>query len=48
VIDEDADQNGTVVAINNVLHARFEIDHVTVQIERGVCALGSDCRDDPV
>jgi cobalt-zinc-cadmium efflux system protein len=48
VIDEDADQNGTVVAINNVLHARFEIDHVTVQIERGVCALGSDRRDYPV
>jgi cobalt-zinc-cadmium efflux system protein len=48
VMDEDADQNGTVVAINNVLHARFEIDHVTVQIERGVCALGSDRRDYPV
>ncbi|WP_044436642.1 cation diffusion facilitator family transporter [Skermanella aerolata] len=48
VIDESADQNGTVVAINNVLHARFGIDHVTVQVERGVCAYGSDRRDHPV
>ncbi|WP_328702991.1 cation diffusion facilitator family transporter [Arenibaculum pallidiluteum] len=48
VIDEDADQNGAVAAINGVLQTRFGIDHATVQVERGACAHAPDCHGHPV
>ncbi|WP_247881097.1 MULTISPECIES: cation diffusion facilitator family transporter [Skermanella] len=44
VVDEAADQNEAVAAINHALKERFGFDHATVQVERGACAHGEDCR----
>lgn len=46
VVNEIADQNETVLAINNVLAERFGIDHATVQLERGCCLDGGHPEQD--
>ena len=44
VVDDAADQNGTVADISRILRERFGLDHATVQVERGGCVQGEDCR----
>lgn len=41
VVEDETDGNGVLAAINAVLRERLGIDHATVQIERGGCALPS-------
>lgn len=44
VVDDAANQNEAVAAINRTLKERFGIDHATVQVERDGCTHGEDCR----